>query len=69
MDEELFPIEIDVEGVTIREVGNGWELALEHEGEHPFVVYLDPPDPLYDQLFEEGVLEIDGSGKVVRVDD
>lgn len=53
-----FPLEIDVETLSIRQVNTEWELKIEKSDGDTLYEYVDMIDPLFEQLVEQGEIEL-----------
>jgi hypothetical protein len=62
---EFLPITLDVESVTIQDEGKGWGIVIETVEYGELYAYEEPCDPLYDMLFDQGVLTLE-EGDVVK---
>lgn len=65
MSDTFLPIELDVESVEISNDAGEWGVTINVDGGNSLYVWLDQPDGLYDQLHQEGVLDV-VDGKVVK---
>jgi len=67
MGHDYFPIELDAESITIDEAAGGWEVEIHREKEEDLYIYMEMPDPLYDQLHDAGILTVE-DGEVVQAE-
>jgi len=54
--------------VEIREAGGGWEVVIHTENYGMLTVWMEMPDPLYDQLHEQDVLTLQDGDVVSTLD-
>jgi len=70
MTANYLPLELDVEQVTIEKVPkSGWDITLERDDKEDLYVYMEMPDPLFDQLCDaEDIVYDEESGELVQGD-
>ena len=65
MGNDYLPIELDAESITIDEAAGGWEIEIHRDDDEDLYVYMEMPDPMYDQLHDAGILTVK-DGEVVQ---